>query len=220
MSVFVVFFFSSRRRHTRCGRDWSSDVCSSDLRHPDLQRRQVGAGDVARQGPGVRLPRRATRRARPLGADRGPEDLPLPVRGAEHVELLATRREGRARAVRSGAHGPPPAGEAGPAARNPAHHPLVRPVHGVRGARAGRHGQPRHRGEGPVRAPAAPGGISLARKVPPPSGEYRWVYLWGWPLRAMHWAAVASIVVAVVTGFYIGAPYFIAGGEASAHYLM
>src|SRR5690554_7098212 len=27
----VCFFFSSRRRHTRCGRDWSSDVCSSDL---------------------------------------------------------------------------------------------------------------------------------------------------------------------------------------------
>src|SRR5215813_4141557 len=28
------FFFSSRRRHTRCGRDWSSDVCSSDLAAP------------------------------------------------------------------------------------------------------------------------------------------------------------------------------------------
>src|SRR3989442_11079747 len=27
----MLFFFSSRRRHTRCGRDWSSDVCSSDL---------------------------------------------------------------------------------------------------------------------------------------------------------------------------------------------
>src|SRR5207302_7502717 len=27
----VVFFFSSRRRHTRFSRDWSSDVCSSDL---------------------------------------------------------------------------------------------------------------------------------------------------------------------------------------------
>src|SRR5690606_40384586 len=26
-----VFFFSSRRRHTRFSRDWSSDVCSSDL---------------------------------------------------------------------------------------------------------------------------------------------------------------------------------------------
>src|SRR2546429_5763556 len=30
MCVFF-FFFSSRRRHTRCSRDWSSDVCSSDL---------------------------------------------------------------------------------------------------------------------------------------------------------------------------------------------
>src|SRR2546429_1961526 len=29
-SIFF-FFFSSRRRHTRCSRDWSSDVCSSDL---------------------------------------------------------------------------------------------------------------------------------------------------------------------------------------------
>src|SRR5687768_1318721 len=27
----MYFFFSSRRRHTRCSRDWSSDVCSSDL---------------------------------------------------------------------------------------------------------------------------------------------------------------------------------------------
>src|SRR6266699_4310094 len=32
----VCFFFSSRRRHTRCGRDWSSDVCSSDLFAGDL----------------------------------------------------------------------------------------------------------------------------------------------------------------------------------------
>src|ERR1035438_10785145 len=28
---FLFFFFSSRRRHTRCLSDWSSDVCSSDL---------------------------------------------------------------------------------------------------------------------------------------------------------------------------------------------
>src|SRR3989449_10455662 len=35
MHVFSIFFFffSSRRRHTRCSRDWSSDVCSSDLHH-------------------------------------------------------------------------------------------------------------------------------------------------------------------------------------------
>src|SRR5687768_7913152 len=28
--LLILFFFSSRRRHTRCSRDWSSDVCSSD----------------------------------------------------------------------------------------------------------------------------------------------------------------------------------------------
>src|SRR5262245_64808220 len=32
----VRFFFSSRRRHTRCLSDWSSDVCSSDLIGPKL----------------------------------------------------------------------------------------------------------------------------------------------------------------------------------------
>src|SRR6266498_4720815 len=38
------FFFSSRRRHTSCGRDWSSDVCSSDL---------TVVGAVLILGPGV-----------------------------------------------------------------------------------------------------------------------------------------------------------------------
>src|SRR5205814_4566348 len=32
------FFFSSRRRHTRCLSDWSSDVCSSDLFHVSLDK--------------------------------------------------------------------------------------------------------------------------------------------------------------------------------------
>src|SRR6266496_3914292 len=32
MAYLFFFFFSSRRRHTRSLRDWSSDVCSSDLR--------------------------------------------------------------------------------------------------------------------------------------------------------------------------------------------
>src|SRR5690606_41162278 len=31
---YMFFFFSSRRRHTRFSRDWSSDVCSSDLGLP------------------------------------------------------------------------------------------------------------------------------------------------------------------------------------------
>src|SRR5476651_2832769 len=47
----ATFFFSSRRRHTRYWRDWSSDVCSSDL-------------DAAAQGA-----RRARRRRRHLRGD-------------------------------------------------------------------------------------------------------------------------------------------------------
>src|SRR2546429_4428239 len=34
--LLCIFFFSSRRRHTRCSRDWSSDVCSSDLHRVSL----------------------------------------------------------------------------------------------------------------------------------------------------------------------------------------
>src|SRR5690606_9126901 len=37
------FFFSSRRRHTRFSRDWSSDVCSSDLERDLLRGRKSGA---------------------------------------------------------------------------------------------------------------------------------------------------------------------------------
>lgn len=62
--------------------------------------------------------------------------------------------------------------------------------------------------------------LSLAHKIPPPSGEYRWVYLWEWPIRMMHWAAGLSIATLVITGLYIGKPYFLTGGEASGHFLM
>src|SRR5205814_6128020 len=43
---FVVFFFSSRRRHTRCLSDWSSDVCSSDLNGSQLTGIQSGARPI------------------------------------------------------------------------------------------------------------------------------------------------------------------------------
>src|SRR3712207_7818768 len=64
----MIFFFSSRRRHTRYWRDWSSDVCSSDLTivvgGPDrelephlpegttlaVQRDARGTGDAVRAG--------------------------------------------------------------------------------------------------------------------------------------------------------------------------
>src|SRR6266511_5338784 len=43
MDFLFFFFFSSRRRHTRFSRDWSSDVCSSDLELAQLLER-VDAG--------------------------------------------------------------------------------------------------------------------------------------------------------------------------------
>src|SRR2546422_9165999 len=77
------FFFSSRRRHTRCSRDWSSDVCSSDL----------GArGAVARP----------TRNAHPAGADEAAGVLlgpPGPAR--ERARGLGDR-------LHAGAHGRQP----------------------------------------------------------------------------------------------------------------
>lgn len=54
----------------------------------------------------------------------------------------------------------------------------------------------------------------------PRTGDYRWVTLWGVPIRVMHWAAAISIVTLAVTGLYIGKPYFMTGGEASSHFLM
>src|SRR5258707_8413652 len=46
MSSFF-FFFSSRRRHTRYWRDWSSDVCSSDLGPVDRGDHRLGEGTQA-----------------------------------------------------------------------------------------------------------------------------------------------------------------------------
>src|SRR5206468_4651765 len=46
--IYCVFFFSSRRRHTRSDRDWSSDVCSSDLRSARGGCGCAGARDAGR----------------------------------------------------------------------------------------------------------------------------------------------------------------------------
>src|SRR5690606_39475617 len=46
---FCLFFFSSRRRHTRFSRDWSSDVCSSDLPVPSNGR--IGMTDLQNWTP-------------------------------------------------------------------------------------------------------------------------------------------------------------------------
>jgi Ni/Fe-hydrogenase 1 B-type cytochrome subunit len=50
--------------------------------------------------------------------------------------------------------------------------------------------------------------------------EYKQVYLWHWPIRGMHWIAALCVLVLIVTGFYIGRPYFVTSGAASDHFLM
>src|SRR3989449_197010 len=47
----VLFFFSSRRRHTRCSRDWSSDVCSSDLADGQEAAAKAAYDSLQRSGP-------------------------------------------------------------------------------------------------------------------------------------------------------------------------
>src|SRR5215471_2001535 len=61
----VLFFFSSRRRHTRSLRDWSSDVCSSDLGPVGPGELSLGALDSEHEQVPV-VPVVATVRVRPL----------------------------------------------------------------------------------------------------------------------------------------------------------
>src|SRR5690606_35308330 len=57
-TVSVFFFFSSRRRHTRFSRDWSSDVCSSDLAEARVAAAEQihAAAEAALENTRVRAP--------------------------------------------------------------------------------------------------------------------------------------------------------------------
>src|SRR5437868_8495523 len=63
------FFFSSRRRHTRSKRDWSSDVCSSDLLSAQVG---GGCGSAAPWQTRCRARRRQLRRSRRPASSRSP----------------------------------------------------------------------------------------------------------------------------------------------------
>jgi len=64
--------------------------------------------------------------------------------------------------------------------------------------------------------PPIPEAVAAATRAP----EYRWILLWRWPLRLTHWVSAITIVMLIATGFYIGRPYFMTGGEASSHFMM
>src|SRR5688572_32965829 len=78
-----LFFFSSRRRHTRFDCDWSSDVCSSDLgERTRKSKRQV----VVPPSLIASIDRRRSRRIRPA---------PLPPRVENLKKRSEERREGK-----------------------------------------------------------------------------------------------------------------------------
>jgi Ni/Fe-hydrogenase b-type cytochrome subunit len=62
--------------------------------------------------------------------------------------------------------------------------------------------------------------MTAPRPLGQPSGRYQWIQLWNWPIRAMHWLAALSVLTLVVTGLYIGRPYFLTSGDTSSHFLM
>src|SRR3712207_7145950 len=75
IALHFFFFFSSRRRHTRYWRDWSSDVCSSDLAAPPRGRRRDPEPRVRRDQQLVVDAARAARAAR-RRCDRRPQRRP------------------------------------------------------------------------------------------------------------------------------------------------
>jgi Ni/Fe-hydrogenase b-type cytochrome subunit len=69
-------------------------------------------------------------------------------------------------------------------------------------------------------APAKTIGAAPPKPAPPARPGYRSVYLWHWPLRAMHWISGGCVAVLLVTGLFIGRPWFMTTGEPSSHFLM
>src|SRR5256885_9457203 len=85
-----VFFFSSRRRHTRLQGDWSSDVCSSDLWKTNTALCPIGRSNTRPASPISTTPMRSPRNSMQFGIDRLLEDRALrkPLAG-RRVALLA-----------------------------------------------------------------------------------------------------------------------------------
>src|SRR5207249_8475653 len=94
-SATSTFFFSSRRRHTRSKRDWSSDVCSSDLREAVRQMRAALVHGLAHLPDGFAVGLPPPHADRPVPAEKLPE--PREVDRLDRSEERRVGKECRAR---------------------------------------------------------------------------------------------------------------------------
>src|SRR5206468_5555174 len=88
-------FFSSRRRHTRSDRDWSSDVCSSDL--PDLN-----LSESIQRIPGVALARDAGEGRNITVRGLGPQFTRVRINGMEALTTTGSSRSEERRVGKEG----------------------------------------------------------------------------------------------------------------------
>src|SRR5690606_39357721 len=101
-AMLLGFFFASRRRHTRFSRDWSSDVCSSDLFY--VQYASARCHSVFRQAreqfPGVEFSREDLKKYAHLLVDEG--ELALIRKLVEYPDRKSGRvgKESRSRSWR------------------------------------------------------------------------------------------------------------------------
>src|SRR5690606_39445347 len=97
--LLIFFFFSSRRRHTRFSRDWSSDVCSSDLKTAVLSTgvRNVAWRVAERQEDGSLRFELAPLALGPRIEDEGGNDVYIVRAGLARSEERRVGKECRAR---------------------------------------------------------------------------------------------------------------------------
>src|SRR6266513_2869132 len=168
------FFFSSRRRHTRSKRDWSSDVCSSDLFHRRmsihlrgrergvtqqlLYRPQIGAGVEQvrgeRMAQGVNVQVAAARQGAQQPPDRelhAPRREPPPPPAHEHRPAVERSGEARAQGVAPPVVAAQRASRVAPDRNEPLLLPLAAHFHLVRDQVHVRLVQPRQLGEADAR---------------------------------------------------------------------
>src|SRR5690625_7654332 len=108
--TFPFFFFSSRRRHTRWPRDWSSDVCSSDLNGVDALAHAIFIGAM-KNLQGINLAvvymnqrseeRRVGKEGRARGAEEGADERDEDDRSVQRTQV--EREDGGGRDQEGGA---------------------------------------------------------------------------------------------------------------------